>query len=68
MEQHISRLYSGCFGLVGGTLSYIDNIDEPIQILIVRTILVASVSTLTGLLFRELYMYLRRVLIKIKKK
>jgi hypothetical protein len=68
MDDQIGKFYSGCVGFAGGMLGYIDNMNEPITILLARTIMIAAVSTLTGLLLRELYMKIRHYIVRIKNK
>jgi hypothetical protein len=68
MNDHINRLYAGCIGFTTGTLSYIQNTPLGGNFLseLIRTTIIATVSTLTGLIVRQIYVKTIKIILKDK--
>lgn len=56
-DRNFENVYAGSIGFVTGTISYLqeEGLDGPFYIVIIKTIIVATISTLTGLFVRRLY-------------
>lgn len=70
MNQWFGKFYAGSIGFITGTASYLNDvgIDHAFYGLLFRTMIVAMVSTLTGLVVRHFYLNILHKINKLRKK
>ena len=62
----LDKIYASATGLAGGMIAFINNLDEQMNTLIIKTVILAALSSLAGQIVKDVYLVIRHTL-KSKK-
>lgn len=61
----LEKIYASATGMVGGLIAFVQNMDDDLITLVVKTIMLAGLSSLAGQIVKDVYLTIRH---KLKKK